>query len=226
MQTPLFRKFDLFAELDDRELASIAAVAKSRRYAKDDVVFHADENGDIFCLIKEGQVKVTMISPEGKEIILSMLGPGDFFGEMSLLDDEPRSATVIATEALDVYTIWRSDFLQILGENFSITKKVFAELSKRLRTASNRIESLATMDVYGRLARFFLDLARENGKVLENGYVAVTRPTHQAIANMIGTSRETVSRLIHDLMKQNLLLSEGKTIYLRKTALDQFRAEV
>jgi CRP/FNR family cyclic AMP-dependent transcriptional regulator len=226
MQTPLFRKFDLFAELDDRELASIAAVAKSRRYAKDDVVFHADENGDIFCLIKEGQVKVTMISPEGKEIILSMLGPGDFFGEMSLLDDEPRSATVIATEPLDVYTIWRSDFLQILDENFSITKKVFAELSKRLRTASNRIESLATMDVYGRLARFFLDLARENGKVLDNGYVAVTRPTHQAIANMIGTSRETVSRLIHDLMKQNLLLSEGKTIYLRKTALDQFRAEV
>ena len=226
MQTALFRKFALFAELDDRELAAVAAVAKSRRYAKDDVVFHADETGDVFCLIREGQVKVTMISPEGKEIILSMLGPGDFFGEMALLDDEPRSATVVATEPLDVVTIWRSDFLQILQENFSITKKVLAEMSKRLRDASNRIESLATMDVYGRLARFFLDLAKDQGKVLDNGYVAVTRPTHQAIANMIGTSRETVSRLIHDLMRQNLLLSEGKTIYLRKTALDQFRAEV
>jgi len=74
-----FRKFDLFAELDDRELGSIAAVAKVRRYAKDDVVFHADESGDIFCLIKEGQGKVTMISPEGKEIILSMMGAGEFF---------------------------------------------------------------------------------------------------------------------------------------------------
>jgi len=226
MQTALFRKFVLFAELDDRELAAVAAVAKSRRYAKDDVVFHADESGDVFCLIKEGQVKVTMISPEGKEIILSMLGPGDFFGEMALLDNEPRSATVIATEPLEIVTIWRNDFLQILSEQFSITKKVLAELSRRLRSASNRIESLATMDVYGRLARFFLDLARENGKALDNGYVAVTRPTHQSIANMIGTSRETVSRLIHDLMKQNLLLSEGKTIYLRSTALDQFRAEV
>jgi len=226
MEPTFFRKFDLFAELDDRELASVAAVAKVRRYSKDDVVFHADESGDIFCLIKEGQVKVTMISPEGKEIILSLLGPGEFFGEMALLDNEPRSATVIATEALDVVTIWRSDFLQILQENFSITKKVFAELSRRLRNASNRIESLATMDVYGRLARFFLDLAREQGKTLDNGYVAVTRPTHQAIANMIGTSRETVSRLIHDLMRQNLLLSEGKTIYLRKSALDQFRAEL
>jgi CRP-like cAMP-binding protein len=221
-----FRKFTLFAELDDRELSSIAAVAKSRRYSKDDVVFHADESGDIFCLIKEGQVKVTMISPEGKEIILSMLGPGDFFGEMALLDNEQRSATVIATEPLELVTIWRSDFLQILQENFSITKKVLAELSRRLRRASNRIESLATMDVYGRLARFFLELAREQGKSLDNGYIAVTRPTHQSIANMIGTSRETVSRLIHDLMKQNLLLSEGKTVYLRESALDQFRAEM
>lgn len=226
MQAAFFRKFPLFADLDERELSAIAAVAKSRRYAKDDVIFHADESGDVFCLIREGQVKVTMISPEGKEIILSLLGPGDFFGEMALLDDEPRSATVVATEALDLVTIWRSDFLQILAENFDITKKVLAEISRRLRTASNRIESLATMDVYGRLARFFLDLARDQGKVLDNGYVAVTRPTHQAIANMIGTSRETVSRLIHDLMRQNLLLSEGKTIYLRKTALDQFRAEV
>jgi CRP-like cAMP-binding protein len=226
MQASFFRKFPLFADLDDRELTAIAAVAKSRHYAKDDVIFHADESGDVFCLIREGQVKVTMISPEGKEIILSILGPGDFFGEMALLDDEPRSATVVATENLDLVTIWRSDFLQILAENFSITRKVLAEISQRLRHASNRIESLATMDVYGRLARFFLDLAKEQGKVLDNGYVAVTRPTHQAIANMIGTSRETVSRLIHDLMRQNLLLSEGKTIYLRKTALDQFRAEM
>src|SRR6185503_7347808 len=124
MQPTFFRKFALFAELDDKELAAIAAVAKTRHYAKDDVVFHADESGDVFCLIREGQVKVTMISPEGKEIILSLLGPGDFFGEMALLDDEPRSATVIATEPLEVVTIWRTDFLSLLSENFGLTKKV------------------------------------------------------------------------------------------------------
>jgi len=226
MQVALFRKFALFAELDDRELSAIATVAKTRRYAKDDVVFHADEIGDVFCIIREGQVKVTMISPEGKEIILNTLGPGEFFGEMALLDEQPRSATIIAIEPLEVVTIWRSDFLQILEESFSITRKVLAELSKRLRQMSTRIESLATMDVYGRLARFFLDLAEKNGKTLENGFVAVTRPTHQAIANTIGTSRETVSRLLHDLMRQDLLLSEGKTIYLKKEALEQFRAEL
>ncbi|HEX9163421.1 MAG TPA: Crp/Fnr family transcriptional regulator [Thermoanaerobaculia bacterium] len=224
MQPALFKKLSIFAELDDQELAAIAGVAKTRRYAKDDVIFHADESGDVFCVIREGKVKITMISPEGKEIILSMMGPGDFFGEMALLDDEPRSATVVATEPLEVLTIWRTDFLQILADNFSITRKILAELSRRVRRMSGRIESLATMDVYGRLARFLLDLAQQQGKLLENGYVAVTRPTHQAIANTIGTSRETVSRLIHELMRQNLLLSEGKTVYLSKTALDQFRA--
>ena len=225
MQPALFKKLSLFAELDDRELAAIAGVAKTRRYAKDDVIFHADEMGDVFCVIREGKVKITMISPEGKEIILTMMGPGEFFGEMALIDDAPRSATVVALEPLEVVTIWRTDFLQILQDNFSITKKLLSELSKRVRKMSLRIESLATMDVYGRLARFFLDLATQQGKVLDNGYVAVTRPTHQAIANMIGTSRETVSRLIHELMRQDLLLSEGKTVYLSKNALDQFRAE-
>ena len=139
---------------------------------------------------------------------------------------ESRSNTANVCSVLQVWPLcWRSDFLQLLNDNFNITRKVLAELSRRLRAASNRIESLATMDVYGRLARFLLDLARDHGKTLENGYVAVTRPTHQSIANTIGTSRETVSRLIHGLIKQNLLMTEGKTLYLRKSAIDQFKAE-
>lgn len=223
MQKELFRKFDLFAELDDRELEALAAVAKQRRYQRDEVVFHAEERGDIFCLVVSGRVKVTMISPEGKEIILSMIGPGEFFGEMALLDDEPRSATVTAIEPLEVVTIWREELLQIMKDDFSITKKLVAELSKRLRRASRRIESLVTMDVYGRLARFLLELARDQGREMENGFVAVQRPTHQAIANTIGTSRETVSRLLHDLIEQKLILTEGKMIYLAKPTIDQFK---
>lgn len=226
MDPALLRKFQLFAELDERELAAIAAVARSKKYRRDDVVIHEDEAGDVFCLIRKGRVKVTMISPEGKEIILSILGSGDFFGEMALFDNEPRSATVVALEELELTTIWRHDFLNILRDNFSITRKVLGEMSRRLRTASHRIESLATMDVYGRLARFLLELAQDDGKDLENGFVSVTRPTHQAIANMIGTTRETVSRLMHDLMEQHLLLEEGKTVYLRTTALDQFKEAV
>jgi len=99
---------------------------------------------------------------------------------MSLLDDSPRSATVIATEPLEVVTICGMTSCRFFRKTSSIARKVLAELSRRLRNASNRIESLRTMDVYGRLARFFLDLAAENGKPLDNGYVAVTRPTHQS----------------------------------------------
>ncbi|MGK2856798.1 MAG: Crp/Fnr family transcriptional regulator [Thermoanaerobaculia bacterium] len=223
MPYELFRRFSLFAELDDADLALVAEVARPRRYSRDEVVIREDERGDVLCLIKQGRVKISMTSPEGKEIILSTLGPGEFFGEMALLDDEPRSASVIATEKLEVLTIWRSDFLELLKQNFAITHRLLAEMSKRLRDASSRIESLATMDVYGRLARYLLELAIDQGREAPDGYVAVTRPTHQAIANTIGTSRETVSRLIHELMEQGLLLSEGKTIYLRREALRKFR---
>jgi CRP/FNR family transcriptional regulator, cyclic AMP receptor protein len=218
-----FRKFPLFSELNEEELRAVAEITKPREYVKGDIVVHADESGDVFCLIESGKVKVTMISPDGKEIILSMFGPGDFFGEMAVLDDKPRSATVIAMDHLRLQTIWKDDFLEMLQENFGITRKIMAELSGRLRRASIRIESLATMDVYGRLARYFLDLAGKEGKADGRGYLAIERPTHQAIANMIGTSRETVSRLMHELIERELLLEEGRTIYLRSSAIEQFR---
>jgi CRP/FNR family transcriptional regulator, cyclic AMP receptor protein len=218
-----FRKFPLFSELNEEELRAVAEITKPREYVKGDIVVHADESGDVFCLIESGKVKVTMISPDGKEIILSMFGPGDFFGEMAVLDDKPRSATVIAMDHLRLQTIWKDDFLKMLQENFGITRKIMAELSGRLRRASIRIESLATMDVYGRLARYFLDLAGKEGKADGRGYLAIERPTHQAIANMIGTSRETVSRLMHELIERELLLEEGRTIYLRSSAIEQFR---
>lgn len=223
MDSTDFRKFPLFSDLDSHELEAVAAIARSREYSKGDVIIHAEASGDVFCLIEEGKVKITMVSPDGKEIILSMFGEGEFFGEMAILDDEPRSASVIAVDTVRLQTIFKDDFLNLLRDNFGITKKILAELSGRLRTASHRIESLATMDVYGRLARYFLDLAEKEGKEDGRGYLAIERPTHQAIANTIGTSRETVSRLMHDLIERKLLLEEGRTIYLRTSAIEEFR---
>lgn len=132
MQPSFFRKFALFAELDDRELAAIAAVAKTRHYAKDDVVFHADESGDVFCLIREGQVKVTMISPEGKEIILSLLAPGDFFGEMALLDEERRSASVRATSPMRLMVMTRQEFHSMISAVPALDERIRAKVAERL----------------------------------------------------------------------------------------------
>ena len=225
MEPREFRKFPIFNDLDDQELEAVTSIARSREYDKGDVIIHAEESADVFCLIEEGKVKITMISPDGKEIILSTFGAGDFFGEMAILDEEPRSASVIAVNSVRLQTIFKDDFLNLLRENFGITRKILAELSGRLRTASHRIESLATMDVYGRLARYFLDLAEKEGKEDGRGYLAIERPTHQAIANTIGTSRETVSRLLHDLIERKLLVEEGRTIYLQSSAIEEFRGQ-
>src|SRR5436309_13817357 len=146
----VLRTVPIFSELSDEDISSLAHLALRKRYPKDTVVFFENEEGDFFFTILEGRIKVTILGDDGREVILSVLGPGDFFGEMALLDNEPRSATVVATEALEVVTIWRSDFLQILQENFGIARKVLAELSRRLRNSSNRIEYPPTMDVYGR----------------------------------------------------------------------------
>ncbi len=223
---PFLRTITIFRHLKVEQVRELVRTMQVKTFPSGAPVFHKGEKAEHMFVILSGKVKIYSRSSSKMRTTFAYLGPGDFFGEMALIDNEPRSATVIATEPLDLITIWRGDFLQILADNFSITRKMLSELSRRLRRASNRIESLATMDVYGRLARYFLDIAASQGKVLDNGYVAVVRPTHQSIANTIGTSRETVSRLIHDLMKQGLLISEGKTIYLRQEAIDQFKAEL
>jgi len=170
-------------------------------------------------VIASGRVKVCVSSSGGKELILATLGPGQFFGEMALLDDAPRSATVVAQLPSSTYRIRRQDFDQLLESHPSIARKLLRELSLRLRRANAQMESLVTLDVVGRLARFFIDLARQHGQLLGNGWVAVRRPTHQDIANSIGTSRETVTRLINDLEQRGLVVNEGKMSYLREEVL-------
>lgn len=221
MLPAFFRKFPLFADLDDRELTAIAAVAKSRRYGKDDVIFYADESGDIFCLIREGQVKVTMISPEGKEIILKLLGPGDFFGEMALLDDEPRSATVIAAERSRLLVLSRAAFQEHIAAHPRTASRVLRELTRRLRRADAVIGNLALLDVYGRLAGKLRELAAADGEEREDGILIRQRPTQAEIAAMIGTSRETVSRALSELARRGFLEMSGKRLLLRRAFLSE-----
>ena len=191
-------------------------MAVPRRFEKDQAVFYEQDSGDVCFILGSGKVKVTIVSPEGKEIILSMLEDGDFFGEMALFDNSPRSATIVAVEPSEVWQIRRSEFLGLLAENPAIARKVMAELSARLRRANVKIESLAHMDVNGRLARYLMTLARDEGKRVAGGYLSFSRPTHQEIANTIGTARETVSRLLHDLAERGVIVIEGKTVYVRE----------
>lgn len=215
----LLRRSSLFAELAQNELEALARAAELREFARDEVIFAMFEPADGLYVVASGRVKVCISSAEGKELIIATLGPGQFFGEMALLDDEPRSASVVAQLTTTTYRIRRPEFSRLLDASPSIGRKLLRELSLRLRRANAQVESLVTLDVVGRLARYLIDLARQHGQILGNGWVAVRRPTHQDIANSIGTTRETVTRLMADLEQRGLVVNEGKMSYLKEEVL-------
>jgi len=212
----LLRTVPLFSELSDEALASLGRLAARRRYPRDTVVFFENEEGDCLFMILEGRIKVTILGDDGREIILTMLGPGDLFGEMALLDNEPRSATAIAVEESELLLLQRSDFQAVVGENPGISIALIKVLTTRLRRANQQISTLALLDVYGRVARVILDMAREEGRRLKDGRIAFRRATHQEIANRIGTTRETVTRMLKDLERQGLVRIEGREIVLQQ----------
>jgi CRP-like cAMP-binding protein len=211
----LLRSVPIFSELTEADFSSLAKVANRRRYPKDSVVFFENEQGDFFFMILEGRIKVTILGDDGREVILSLLGSGDFFGEMALLDNEPRSATAIAVEDTELLSLHRNDFQAVLSDNRSITVGLIKVLTARLRRANHQISTLALLDVYGRVARVIVDMAREEGRRLKDGRIAFRRATHQEIANRIGTTRETVTRMLKDLERQGMIHIEGREIIVQ-----------
>ena len=212
MEISLLRQVPLFEGLDDEQLDAIALVTITRRFDKDQVIILAEEEGDALFIISSGQVKVSIVSEDGREVILSLLGTGSVFGELSLLDGKPRSANVVATENTDLYMLRRSDFLQLVYKVPQIAVGLLAELAARLRKTDRKIEGLALLDVTSRISETLLQLADEHGTETDDGVLLKSRPTHQQIANMSGTTRETVSRVLKRLEKQGYISTEGRTI--------------
>jgi CRP/FNR family cyclic AMP-dependent transcriptional regulator len=212
MEISLLRQVPLFEGLDDEQLDAIALVTITRRFDKHQVIILAEEEGDALFIISSGQVKVSIVSEDGREVILSLLGTGSVFGELSLLDGKPRSANVVATENTDLYMLRRSDFLQLAYKVPQIAVGLLAELAARLRKTDRKIGGLALLDVTSRISETLLQLADEHGTETDDGVLLKSRPTHQQIANMSGTTRETVSRVLKRLEKQGYISTEGRTI--------------
>ena len=211
----LLRTVPIFSELPEADIAALARLTSRRTCPKDTVVFFENEEGDSFFCIVEGRIKVTILGDDGREVILSVLGRGDFFGEMALLDNEPRSATAIAVEDTELLSLHRNDFQSVLSDNRSIMSALIKILTARLRRANHQISTLALLDVYGRVARVIVDTARDEGKRLKDGRIAFRRATHQEIANRIGTTRETVTRMLKDLERQGLIHIDGKEVVVQ-----------
>ena len=206
------RQIPLFASLKDEEIEAIFKLSVTKKCSKDTIILLEDEEGDTLFVILKGKVKVTTFSESGKEVIFSILNEGDFFGDMSLLDGKPRSATVISVEESELRLIRRSDFSKLLETHPGIALKLFEELTSRLRKADERIESLALLDVTGRIAGILLQLADERGEKSDESILIKSRPTHQELANMVGTTRETVTRVLKQLENKKYIYMEGKDL--------------
>ncbi|MGE0452123.1 MAG: Crp/Fnr family transcriptional regulator [Vicinamibacteria bacterium] len=208
----ILRRIPIFASLSEPQIARLARLTSLRLCRKDEVVFYEDEEGDFFFVILKGRVKVTLLGiPDrftrgyGREVVLSVLGPGDFFGEMALVDNEPRSATAVAMEDAELLCLHRGDFQSALEDYRGVTRALLRSLTARLRRANHQLATLAIVDGYGRVARAILDRARELGKRGKDGRMTMKRVTSSVLAKSVGTTTETVTRLLDDLKKQGLI---------------------
>jgi len=211
VSTTVLKSLPVFAGFSPEQLRALAAMVMRRGAARGSAVMREGDPADCLYVVVSGRVKVLMGEADGKETILSILGPGEFFGEMSLIDDHTRSATVIAVEPCELLAITRRDFRKCLVENSDLAMAVMRVLVRRLREADRKIGSLAMLDVYGRVARLLLDMS-EN----VNGQRVVTkRITKQDIAKMIGASREMVHKVMKDLQVNGYIEVQGSAIVLR-----------
>ena len=211
----LLGQVSIFRELSKETLADLAKRVWHKQAEAGSVIVSQEDAGDALFVIASGKVKVVLYGETGREIILSLLHAGDFFGEMSLLDRQPRSANVVAVEDADLLSLDHEAFRTHLATHPSTALAVLAEMSRRLRHADEVIGNLALLDVYARVARTIRELAQKEGEPADGGLLIRERPTQQEIAGLIGTSRETVSRALNDFTRRGLLEMQGKQILVR-----------
>ncbi len=220
LKTDLLKGVDLFSALDDHQLETIAQMIIEKSFRKSDIILmEDDESSQSLFIIAKGEVKVVLTAEDGREAILASLKEGDFFGEMSLLDGEPRSATVRAVEDSRLLAIRREDFLAAMKKQPDLALTLLGEMSRRLRKSNRQISSLALMRVYGRVAATLLQLMEERGirsktKEGKSMIVVKDRPTQQFIADMSGTTRETVSRVLNFFQKKGYIVLDGKDLLI------------
>ena len=216
----LLKGVELFSELNEEQLGMIANLVIVKNFNRDEtVVLEGDDSVQALYLIATGSVQVYMTGIDGRETILSFLERGDFFGEMSLIDGEPRSASVRTVTDAKLLVIHRESFLSLLRKTPEIAMALMGELCKRLRKANRQIGSLSTMSVSGRVAGTLLNLMQERGVRIhtDNGNMVTVihnRPTQQQLADMSGTTRETVSRICSLLVRTNAIAMTGKDIVI------------
>ena len=198
----LIRRVPLFSMLTESQANAVADAVIKQRFKRGEVIVEQGKKSNALFILLNGRARVVTADSRGREVILATLQPGDHIGEMSLIDNEPHSATVRAEVQTDVLMLGRLEFARCLPENSSMAYAVMRGLVQRLRHADRKIESLALMDVYGRVARALLEFAVETP---EGELLIRDRISRQDIAKMVGASREMVSRVMKDLEERGFI---------------------
>ena len=198
----LIRRVPLFSMLTVTQGDAVAAAVVKRRFKRGEAIVEQGKQSNALSIILTGRARVIATDPRGREVILATMRPGDYVGEMSLIDNEPHSATVMAEIQTDALILGRLEFARCLPENSSMAYAVMKGLVQRLRQADRKIESLALMDVYGRVARALLEFSSEDS---EGNAVIRDKVSRQDLAKMVGASREMVSRVMKDLEERGFI---------------------
>lgn len=201
----LIRRVPLFSMLTESQAIAVADAVVKRRFKRGEVIVEQGKKSNALFILLNGRARVLTADSRGREVILATLQPGDHIGEMSLIDNEPHSATVRAEIQTDVLMLGRLEFARCLPENTSMAYAVMRGLVQRLRHADRKIESLALMDVYGRVARALLEFATETG---DGEMLIREKISRQDIAKMVGASREMVSRVMKDLEERGFIQTQ------------------
>lgn len=220
-KTNFLKNIPIFSDLEENSLNQILDLGSLKMYAKDEIILNEDEAGTALFVIVKGKVKISRSSKDGKEVILTIMNESDFFGEMAILDGFSRSATVTALEESKLFIVQRNDFLNLLKNHTEVSIALLQELTQRLRAAGMKIKALSLKDAEGKVASVILQLAEEIGKIRQ-GVVEIEKlPYQHELANMAGTSRETISRTLHTFAKKGLVELDGT--HLRILDYEKFR---
>ena len=211
------KRFWLFSKLAEREIGQIAALARVQRHeARQIIVSQGDESADLF-LIEKGRLKASAANAHGDEVVLSIMGPGDVFGEMALLDGQPRSATVEAMEACQLVVIESRAFQALLLEIPSLGASLMKVMARRLRELTDRTQDVSLLDVESRLAKIVLALAARFGDRDAAGAITITvKLSQQELASMVGATRELVNRRLRHWVQEGFIEQAGGLLVVKR----------
>lgn len=202
----------LLSQLPPESLGRLATVARARAYRRGEVIFHQGDPGDTLHLLSAGRVKVVLDAESGDEAVIAILGPGDCFGELSLIDGEPRSATVEAIEPVETVSLARRDLMDFLRANPAAMERLLSALTASIRRTNQEVADLVFLDLEGRLVKKLLELADEHGREVD-GLIEIELPmTQEDLAAMIGATRASVNKLLGSYEERGAIRRQGRRI--------------